>query len=292
MGLQVRIVVYAEAENVAFEAVSRAFEEIARLDAIMSDYRSESELMSLVGRAGEGAVPVSEDLFSVLDAAVEFARLTNGAFDITVRPLSRMWREAIRTNRVPTPGEIDSARALVSWRMIQLDPSSRSVTLDRPGMQLDLGGIAKGYAADAAMQTLARHAVPSALIEFGGDVFVGAPPPGTNGWRVKISDADSAHRFAEVQHAAIASSGDTEQFVELNGVRYSHVVDPKTGYGLSSRIAATVIASGGTIADALATALTILDPEAGMALLESHFPGARAYVRVVESAREATYSTF
>ena len=150
-----------------------------------------------------------------------------------------------------------------------------------PETDLDLGGIAKGYAADRALEVLQQRGISRALIEIGGDVRAGDPPPGRNGWRIEIAYADSANRFIELANQALASSGDTEQYVEIDGRRYSHVVDARTGLGLTSRIAATVLAPDGVTADALATTLTLLDPRDGALLLRERFPTAQAYLRFV-----------
>ncbi len=286
MGLQVRILLYAPNENAAFDAAKAAFSEISRLDAVMSDYRPDSELMKLVQRADREPVRVSRDLFNVLNQAQTLAEQSDGAFDVTIGPLVRLWRTARRDERLPDPARIDSARALVGWRGLVLDSAAQTVRLNRPGIQIDLGGIAKGYAVDRAFASLRARGVTRALIEFGGDYRLGDPPPGTDGWDVEIAHADSAHRFMRLQNVAVASSGDTEQYVEVDGVRYSHVVDPRTGIGLTTRIAATVIAPVGITADALATALTVTTPEQRGKLLEN-YPAVLTYLRTVDSSSES-----
>ena len=291
MGLQVRVLLYASDEKTAFSAASAAFDEVGRLDAIFSDYRADSELMRLVARAGAGPIGVSSDLFTVLSDALTMSKRTRGAFDPTVGPLVRLWREARSTGQLPDASRLARARAIVGSQAVALDTANQTVSLLREGMQLDLGGIAKGYATDRALDVLADHGIERALIEFGGDVRVGAPPPGASGWQVEVAQADSAHRYLSLAHAAVASSGDTEQFVDIDGIRYSHVVDPFSGRGLSTRTAATVIASDGMTADALATALTILDPAEGQALLDRFFQGTGAYVRSTTGNGATVYST-
>ena len=281
MGLQVRIILYAPSEDKAISAARAAFKEIARLDGIMSDYRVDSELTRMVESAAFSPMRVSRELFEVLSAAQLLAEQTAGAFDVTAGPVIRLWRETRRTYLLPEPERVDSVRSLVGWEGLLLDTLEQKVSLTRAGIQVDLGAIAKGYIADRALEVLEAAGTPRALLEMGGDVRLGAPPPEREGWRVRVAHADSAHRFMTLSHVAVASSGDTEQFVEIDGTRYSHVVDPRTGYGLVSRIAATVVAPSGMVADALATALTVLGSDEGQALIDEHYPQAEAYVRVV-----------
>jgi thiamine biosynthesis lipoprotein len=269
MGLPVRLVVYARSPSEAQAAAAAAFARVAALDAAMSDYRPESEVSQLHARAGEW-LPVSPDVFKVVDRAVEIARLTGGAFDPTVAPLVALWREARRARMLPARTAIDDARARVGWRRIDLDASKRAVRL-APGTRLDLGGIAKGYILQEARATLAARGIASAMIEAGGDIVVAAAPPGRSGWHIEVpSDGDLARRAERLTHAALATSGPTAQFVEIGGIRYSHVVDPRTGLGLTNGLVAHVIADDAATADALATAATVLGRD-GLARLRQRF---------------------
>ncbi len=172
----------------------------------------------------------------MLERAVEIARATEGAFDPTVGPLVLLWREARQTARMPDASAIARAREAVGWRRIEFDKSKRAVRLSRPDMRLDLGGIAKGYILEEALRTLRAAGVRRALIEAGGDIVVGDAPPDRDGWRIDVIGADRefAARAAKLTNAALATSGPTAQFVEIDGVRYSHVVDPRTGVGLTN----------------------------------------------------------
>jgi thiamine biosynthesis lipoprotein len=272
MGVEVRIVLYAADEPQARSAARAAFARIAELEDIMSDYRSESELRRLERRAGEWG-SVSEPLFHILTRSVEIAASTNGAFDPTVGPIVALWRESRRTRRFPDPRMLDSARALVDWRRIELDSSGRRVRLATAGMRLDLGGIAKGYILQQAIETLRHRSIPSSLIEGGGDIALGDAPPGTTGWKITLPE--SAVALANV---SIATSGPQSQFVEIAGKRYSHIVDPRTGLGLTNNLSATVIATDGALADALATALTVSDAAAA-ARLQKRYPAVRGVMR-------------
>jgi len=278
MGVEVRIVLYAPGERQARGAARAGFDRIAALEDKMSDYRAKSEIRLLERRTREW-VRVSEPLFNVLALSVGVASETDGAFDPTVGPLVALWREARRLARLPDPAQLEAARALVGWRRIGLDSARRRVRLARRGMHVDLGGIAKGYAVQQAAFALRDHGVASALVEAGGDIAVTDAPPGQMGWRIETPRADSTvrARAAALTNAAISTSGPSAQFVEIGGRRYSHVVDPRTGIGLTSAAQATVIAEDGAVADALSTALTVLDAKAAGRVL-ARYPGVLASV--------------
>ena len=249
----------------------------------MSDYRRDSELMQLCDRAGTGPISVSNELFDVLSLSIRLSEQSGGAFDVTVGPLVKLWREARRLEQLPDSSALRKARALVGSHLMKLHPNERTVELLEPGMQLDLGAIAKGYAADEAIAALHKHGVESAMIEFGGDVVVSGRPPDSDGWAVTASLADPQHQEMTIEHEAVSTSGDTQQYVEIGGVRYSHVVDPRTGLGLTSRAAATVVAAQGVLSDALATTLSIMGSDEGLIFLEKYYPNATGYVRSLTS---------
>jgi FAD:protein FMN transferase len=287
MGVEARVVLYAPDEETAARAARSAFARIAVLDSLLSDYRVDSELNRLSAASGGPPVSVSGELFFVLSRAQELARLSGGAFDVTIGPLVRLWREARRSGVLPSPEAREAAMARTGWRYLRLDSATRSARLLRPGMQLDLGGIAKGYAADEALAALRAEGVESALVELGGDIVAGAPPPGAVAWNVSVYGSEPATPRTRLARAAISTSGDTEQFVEIAGERYSHVVDPASGLGLRSRVLVTVVAPDGMTSDALSTALGVLGPEQGHALLAAHFPGVRASMRRIDGPAAA-----
>ncbi len=282
MGVEARLVLYTSDSTRAVDAARAAFQRIAELDAIMSDYREDSELMQLARAPAGTWVPVSAPLWVVLEQAQEFARLSGGAFDITAGPLVRLWRESRRTGELPDPAALSEARSRSGWSNLSLDPGQRAVRLAVAGMQLDLGGIAKGYAADEALAVLSEHGIDRALIEFGGDIVAGAPPPGRPAWQVRIDDPSGAPPVVHLTGTAISTSGDVVQFVEIDGVRYSHVIDPRTGVALQDRVAATVIAPSGILTDALATLAGVLGPDDGARFLDTHYPAVTHYIRRIE----------
>jgi FAD:protein FMN transferase len=249
MGMPVRVVLYAGTDSAARSAARAAFRRIAELDDTFSDYRPQSEARRLADRADEW-VPVSADMFTVLARSIEISRLTAGAFDVTVAPIVALWREARRTGVHPRPGQIDSAEALVGWRRISLDSARRSVRLE-PGTRLDFGGIAKGYIIGRA---LAAAALKSVMIEAGGDIVVSDAPPGTSGWKIDVGG-----RVESLRNSAVSTSGPTAQFVVIDGQRYSHVVDPRTGLALTNGYLVRVMGNDPSMTDALATAASV-DP--------------------------------
>jgi thiamine biosynthesis lipoprotein len=250
MGTLVRIQVYASGEAQAKAAFRAGFDRIAELDAILSDYRPDSELNRLPAHAGP-------DLFRVLEAAQALAEESGGAFDVTIGRVTRLWRQARKDGRPPAPEAVREALAHSGFRKLHLDPATRGVTVDDPEVKLDAGGIAKGYAADEALAAVRRAGVAIALVSVSGDLAIGAPPPGRGGWRV-----DAGGKVLELANAAVSTSGAAEQHLG----QYSHIVDPRTGMGITDPITVTVVAPRGIEADALATAISVLGAERGAAL--------------------------
>lgn len=262
MGTKCRIVVYGSGETAAADACAAAFDRVAQLEGVMSDYRADSEASVVLGREPGVWHRVSRDFVDVLVRSGEVYRASDGAFDPAIGPLTRLWRETRRTGHAPDPGTLASARARSGFSMIELEPDEGLIRFSRSGMGLDFGGIGKGYAADEALRVLGARGFRIALIDFGGDLVVGdAPPDDPRGWVLEVRDGMGRPRTVRLANAAIATSGDLEQFVEIDGVRYAHIIDPRTGLGLSRRTAATVIANSGTLADALASAACVLGPD-------------------------------
>lgn len=257
MGTLFRVTLYANSPAEARSAFDAAFTRARELDAALSDYRDDSELNRLC-RAGSGVV--GNDLFTVLARALEIARASGGAFDPTLGPFTRLWRASRKAGRLPSPAELAVARAASGWRKVKLDRRTRTVRLAAPNMQLDLGGIAKGYAADQMLSLLQSRGITSALVAASGDLALGAPPPGRPGWTIALEAAKTNELLA---NCGVSTSGAAEQFVEMNGVRYSHILDPRTGLGLTGVHGArtvSVIAPDATLADALATMAAVAGP--------------------------------
>ncbi|MCS7208335.1 MAG: FAD:protein FMN transferase [Fimbriimonadales bacterium] len=254
MGVDTPMIVYAADEEQAVRACRAAYARISALEERMSDYRIDSELNRLCQRAVGRWVKVSAALFYVLWRAQKLARQTDGAFDPTVGPLVRLWREARRTAQLPDAARLRAAQACSGYRLMELSVARRAVRLQRAGMQLDLGGIAKGYACDHALRTLRRFGITRALVQMDGDIVAGDAPPDTKGWRIALPEGGDTL----LANAALSTSGSTEQYVEIDGTRYAHIIDPRTGLGLTRLVMARVRAPDGITADSLATAAAVL----------------------------------
>jgi len=281
MGTIFRIDLYSADEATASRAAESAFARAEELEQIMSDYREDSELMRLAREGASAPFPVSDDLYNVLAKSIQISELSRGAFDVTVGTLVELWRKARTTGRFPDGSELAKAKALVDYRNIELDPARRTVFLKRAGMKLDLGAIGKGYAADQMLALLQSRGLRQAMVVAGGEMAVGAPPPGETGWRVALDtpdvDTGSPPCTVVLHDIAVSTSGDSKQFVELNGKRYSHVIDPSTGLGLEGAASTTVIAKEAATTDALGTALSIMPVADGIRLAQS-LPGVAVYM--------------
>jgi thiamine biosynthesis lipoprotein len=290
MGTTARVVLYASTEPAAQQAAAAAFARIAALEATLSDYRPESEISRLTREGVGRPVPVSRDLFRVLEAAQGLAARTRGAFDITVGPLSQLWRRARRQVELPSPGDLTAARAVSRHTFLTLDPGAQTATVSRAGMRLDAGGIAKGFAADEALLVLRERGLHHALVSVGGDLALGEKPPDREGWQVALAGlhpVGSAPGSPILVHVAgISTSGDAEQWVEIAGQRYSHIVDPSTGLGLTGHRSVTVVAGDAMTSDMLATAVSVLGHDDGMALVDGT-PGAAALVGTISHGHES-----
>jgi len=279
MGTIFRIEMYAGSDVEASRAAEAAFSRAEELEQIMSDYRADSELMRLMRDGAAAPVPVSSDLYSVLAKSLWTSKLSRGAFDVSIGPLVDLWRSARKAGRLPDAGEIAKAKALVDYRNIELDPVQHTVFLKRAGMKLDLGAIGKGYAADQMLAVLQSQGIQRALVVAGGEVVTGEPPPGSSGWKVRIDTADSDAGVAPctllLTGHAVSTSGDEHQFLEVNGHRYSHIINPRTGWALEGRSSTTVIARDSTTADALATAFSTMSVSDGIRVAQS-LPGVSA----------------
>ena len=272
MGTTFHIACYAADEKTASSAAEAAFRRIEELDAALSDYVETSELRRLCATSGR-PVPVSADLFAVLEAARGVAERTDGAFDFTLGHLTNLWRRSRRQKELPSAERIATAMAAKGWRHVFLAKPARTIELSHPGMALDLGGIAKGFAADAALAVMTGKGLSRAIVIAGGDMAIGDPPPGQAGWDIKLRAFANSDSGADdllpltLRNSGVSTSGDLYQFVEIAGTRYSHIVDPQTGLGLTRRIACSVIAANATMSDAYATAFCVLGSEGGRAVV-------------------------
>jgi thiamine biosynthesis lipoprotein len=264
MGTLVSIKLYAADEAQARAAFRAAFDRITQIDAALSDYLPDSELNRICRQAVGHPMPVSDDLFEVASAAQRLARETDGAFDITSGALTHLWREARKRQHVPDTQDIEAARLRCGYRKLHIDSAHRTLGLDSADMQLDMGGIAKGYAADQALAALSKLGIRSALVAASGDLAFSDAPPGEPGWKIGV---DALEQPLPLTYAAVSTSGSSEQHLDAAGKRYSHIIDPNTGAGLTSDISVTVVAKCGIDADAAATAVSVLGRDRGLAFI-------------------------
>ena len=299
MGVEFEVVLYAADPLLADRALTKAHARIATLDKALSDYDLESELSKLSETSavvsGKTAAKfpaskVSEDLWNVLTMAQEISRQSDGAFDITVGPLTKLWRRARRWKELPDRELLAAAQVSVGWQFLKLDDEAKTAQLLKPNMRLDLGGIAKGYAADEAVKTVVASGISRVLVRGSGDIAAGDPPPGERGWKIGIAPLnpdDPPQRFVTLAHAAVSTSGDSRQHLVVAGKRYSHILDPRTGIPVAGRSSVTVIAPRGLVADGLDTAASVLGPERGLALV-GNFAGAEMLMVFEDDAGKQT----
>ena len=279
MAVPVRLVFYAGSPDGAASAAEAVYDRFDELNRMMSDYDPESEIVRACRESGEKgeAVEISRSLYEVLRMAREMNLQTGGAFDISVSPIVKLWRRSRVFGRRPPEDFLRRAKGLVGNRHWELgesagDPPRFTLRVAEKDVRLDLGGIAKGYAIDEGIRILEERGLRSALIDAGGDIRVTAPPPGKEGWTiggVTLEKEEEAAYYLTVSDAAIATSGDMFQYFEIDSVRYSHIIDPRSGEPLTTRSVVSVLAPGAAAAAALASGLSVLGPDAGIRLAES-----------------------
>jgi len=273
MGTTFRIILYADSEAKAQAAANAGFNRIEELNKILSDYDPESELSRLSASAGSGkAIKLSPDLWYILHKSLLISKKTNGAFDVTIGPVVQLWRRARRQHELPAAEALAQAKCHIGYRNIILNPQSKTAQLRISGMQLDMGAIGKGYAVDEAMKVLKAKGIKSALIDGGGNILVSRAPPKSKGWIIDLHPLQTTNQQEQqklvLKQQGVATSGDLYQYVELDGSRYSHIVNPFTGVGLTDQSRVTIITKNATDADWLSTSLSVLDPTVGFALIK------------------------
>lgn len=279
MGTFARVVVIAESRDAGLACIRAAMAEIRKVDELMSDYRSDSEISLVNKKASEEPVPVSEPTYEVLKRSVEFSRLTDGAFDVTVGPLMDLFHNAQKGATAPTAEQIAEAKSKVGFENLKLDPENRTVQFAVEGMRLDLGGIAKGHAIDRAIEAARHSGALGAMVDIGGDIrCFGSPPEGREHWLIAVQDPNRPpEEFGgggllltlKVNDVAVTTSGDYQQYVMIGGKRLSHIMDRKTGTSAEGLSSVTIIAENATDADALATSVSVMGPQKGLALIEN-----------------------
>lgn len=259
-------------EALVDRAFTRGFEEFDRLEALMTTWRPNSEVSRINAAAGKEAVKVSPDTMAIIKKSLWVSGLTDGAFDITVGAFKGLWKfDEDKDDSLPSPAEVESRRKLVSWKDVIIDDAAGTVKLRRPGQAITLGGIAKGYAVDAAVRVIRAEGVRDFIVQAGGDLFASGSK-GDLSWRVGIQDPRAPHGQIifelPIKDRAFNTSGDYERFVFKDGVRYHHILDARTGMPARLSRSVTLLALDSFTADALDTAIFAIGPEKGMALIE------------------------
>ena len=278
MGSPFTITIYSNDSAGASCAADVAFKRADELNEILSDYIDSSEINRLSATSGQGRyVSVSPPLFDILQRSQEAANLSDGSYDITIGPVVKLWRQARKTKLFPDKDSIQAALQKTGFRYVHLDTIHHSVWLEKQGMQLDVGGLGKGFVAAAALNVLEKKGFYTAMVNAGGKIVTGNSPPGREGWLIGINKpGEKVAILSELlllQQTSVATSGDIYQYVEFNGKRYSHIVDPRTGIGLTKRRNVTAIAPDGTTADWLATACSVLSVRKSLRMIKK-IPGA------------------
>ena len=264
MGTLFKIVVYSTDEAAARTAIEAAFKRGEDIDTICSDSNPESELSRLNASPPNTPVGISPTLTTILAHARETADVTSGVYDPSLGTLTTLWRQSRDSKSLPAPDALAAARQATGWQHLTIDLDAGTAMVNRPGLLIDLGGIAMGFAADEMLATLKQHGLTRALVAAGADVRLGDPPPGADAWRVGLRTfGPEAREFVRIANCAVSTSGDLQQFVEIDGKRYAHIIDPATGLGLPHRIAATIIAPTATQSDPLAT-FSCIDPDTAL----------------------------
>ncbi|MFT3934198.1 MAG: FAD:protein FMN transferase [Chitinophagaceae bacterium] len=261
MGSPFTIILYAPDSTIANTTINHAFELVDSLVNILSDYIDSSELNRLCARAGHSSFVCSPVLFDALQQSADAYKKSSGSFDITLGPLTRLWRKARKEKVFPPDELVQQKKTFTGFTKLQLDNNTHTAFLQQAGMQLDLGGIGQGYIAQQTMNYLKTQHIDNALVDVSGDIVTIGSPPSKDGWTVAINLPEREAllpKHISISNKAVTTSGDVYQYMEHEGKRYSHIIDPKTGYGITSQKNVTVIAADGTIADWLTKACSIL----------------------------------
>lgn len=268
--------------------LDEAFDEVDRIDRLMSHYKPDSPLSRLNREAARHPVTVDPELFDFIAEAMRYNRESGGAFDITVGPLMRAWGFFGGDGRVPSGDELAAARRHVGGAHVLLDPVAKTIGFDQPGVELDLGGIAKGYAVDRAVGLLRQRHITAALVSAGGSTIYGlGAPPGRHGWDVTIQDPVDSRKTAltvRLKDRAVSVAGRSEKSFESAGVTYSHIMDPHTGRPVQGVLSVAVLANAGTAGDALDDALFVMGPERSRVYLNT-LPGTEAFFFLPDAKR-------
>ncbi len=272
MGTFAQVTVRASGKLIGDKHIEAAFAKIHQINTMMNDWDPNSEISRLGQTAHLSPVAVSPELFEIIVLSKEYSRISNGAFDITVGAETQLWRQMQKTGQKPDSAALAAARAKVGYEKIILDENNRTVQFAVEGMKLDVGAIAKGYAADLAIESLKAKGVKAAMVDIGGNVRCFGDGPANGLWLIGLQDPRNPQNLLaklKMNDMAVATSGDYERFAVVDGNKYSHILNPATAESVSELASVTIIAPMATRTDALSTAVSVLGAAKGMALIES-----------------------
>ncbi len=283
MGSLLNISIYSESDDRAERAMEKAFNEVDRLDWLMSNYKNDSELSRINREATDRPVACNGELISIIEESIRFSNITRGGFDITVSPLVKLWgfygnADGDITGNVPSEDELKKIIPSVSYKNIKIDVldsdnwSDRTIFFKNRKTQIDLGAIGKGYAVDKAAEVLKKAGITSGLINFAGNIYAFGSPPGRKDWVIGLKDptnSDNIKGAFRIKERAVATSGDYERFFIIDNKKYAHIIDPRTGMPVRSMLSVTIVSEDATTADALSTGVFVLGPIDGIELIES-----------------------
>lgn len=271
LGTEIKITVIDHNSQRAQEGIEEAFKEIERLEKLMSVYQKNSNISYLNRIGGEEWVEVSPEVLEVLEEAKHISVLTKGAFDITIAPLTKLWKTAREKKQFPSSSEIKRKKGLVDYTNLVIDRKRRKVKFKKKGMEIDLGGIAKGYCIDKAIKILQDKGIKQATVNAGGDLRTLGRKSLFESWKVGIQHPrknKSMFAILKIENKAVVTSGDYQRYSLIKGERIHHIIDPRTGYPAKDSLSVTLIAKGAMKTDALATAIFVLGPSKGLKLIE------------------------
>lgn len=271
MGTLVYLKAYHDDREKVSEAFTRVEQRVREIEKTLTDYDSRSETSQLTEEAVKNPTEVSQDLWAVLQASDRWYRISEGTFDSSLGTLTKLWRKYRRARRIPEKEQIAASLAHTGWDQVVLDEEETQVTFKINDLRLDFGGIGKGYAVDEAFELLSKEGIECCMVNISGNIRVGSKPPGREGWRIEVAGLVRGGKPLQrmiLNSAAMATSGDLWQFIEIEGQRHSHILDPKTGYGVLGPVAATAVGKTAMEVDAMATVGCILGWEKAMKLAE------------------------
>jgi thiamine biosynthesis lipoprotein len=293
MGSPFGIIFYHTDSTEAVQIAKECFSIVDSLNNIFSDYNSESEVGKLALQTNQTDIKVSDELFAMIVRSKEAWARSGKAFDITIGTLTRLWRKVRKENRFPSDAEIKAAKDLTGFKNLTINERSKTISFKKPGIRLDFGGIVPGYASQRVTDFLKSKNIDIALVDASGDIVIGDAPPGKDGWAIGINLPESENEVwdkqLELKNFAVSTSGDVYRYIVHEGKKYSHIVDPGTGYGVTSQRNVTVITRFGTDADWLATACSILPIKKALALAKKEH--AEVFIATLNNEKIVTYKS-